>query len=590
MPISKHLVTSALWLALAAVLATGGRAAFGDRPKTPEVLPEDTVAYLRVDDAQEFLSQLKDTAIGRMLRDPEVRPFVEHVFGSAEEAFSGTEDDMGLSFDKLLGIPQDEICVAVVRTKQGPPALVVLVEAGKQIGAARKLVEYVQAKMEESGGLKGSETWQGTKLTVLQESEESNSHVVFFERDETIAVVSDLEIAKQVLSAWQGAEKKTLANRREFAAIMDQCDASGGEQPQLTYFVDPARLFKSITSGNMALQMWISLLGPLGLDGLQGFGGSLVLDDERFESIHHTHVLLESPPMGVLEILALRPGDVTPEVWIPNDVATYMTVHWDFPKSYSALVDVYEFFKEEGGWTADVAGPLGKRFGVDIEKDILEALEGRITRVTWIDDSASRQATLLGLKLKDAAAFRLTLGKMADREQNLFAKRTVAGINSYHFSSRRAPSDGDRVMRRLPDSHVAIFDDYLLLTDSEKLLERVVATKKGESQPLGKEFDFRLIASKITRTADGSQPSMVWFKRPEVTLRATYEMIRAEETINRLSTLAEANAMFRAVYEALSEHPLPPFEVLEKYFAVSGGLATSDETGFHFVGFTYRRK
>jgi hypothetical protein len=470
---------------------------------------------------------------------------------------------------------------------------VALVEAGQKLSTARKLVGYMQAKMKQRGDEKTSETWRETEMTVFQSPTGPNlpkSQAVFFERDETIALISDLEVAKQVLSAWRGAEKSTLANRREFTTIMEQCAGSGDEQPQLTYFVDPIKLAKSATSGNMALQVWLSILRPLGLDGLLGFGGSLILGDERFERIHHTHVLLDSPQTGVLEILSPRPGDVTPEVWVPNDIATYMTVHWDFQKSYSALVEVYDFFKEEGSWDADVVGLMRGQFGVDIEQDILAALEGRITRFAWIDESTRRQTTLLGLKLKDASAFRLTLEKMASHARNQFVKRTVAGVDTYYFASRRRAGNADGLARRLPNSHVAIFGDYLLLTESEELLKRVAATKKGDSQPLGEELDFKLIAGRIRRTAGGTQPSMIWFKRPEVTLRATYEMMRDEETINRLSALAEGNAMFRALHAALTENPLPPFDVLEKYFAFSGGLATSDETGIHIVGLTYRRK
>jgi len=67
-------------------------------------------------------------------------------------------------------------------------------------------------------------------------------------------------------------------------------------------------------------------------------------------------------------------------------------------------------------------------------------------------------------------------------------------------------------------------------------------------------------------------------------------MLRSDDTREAVAKLAENNKLFQAVHEAMTEHPLPSFDVLEKYFAVSGGLATSDKTGIHIVGFTYRRK
>jgi len=414
--------------------------------------------------------------------------------------------------------------------------------------------------------------------------------MVFFERDQTIAVSTELEVAKQVLNAWAGLKTTSLADRREFITIMEQCAGSSDEKPQLVYFVDPIKLFKSITAGNMALQVGLSILRPLGLDGLQGVGGSLVLGGDRFESIDHMVVSLESPQTGVLEMLALRPGDVTPEVWVPKEVATYMTVHWDFQKSYSALVEVYDFFRQEGGWARDVEGPVADQFGVRLERDVLGALDGRITRIGWIDEGSRRQSTLLGLKVKNAKDLRTLVNKMADHAPSLFAKQKVAGVDCYKFSPPRGTENASGVTRRLPNSHLAVLGDYLLLTDSEKLLELVVATKKGESTPLGQELDFKLVASMIRRKAAGAAPSAAWFKRPEVRLRATYEMLRSDDTREAVAKLAENNKLFQAVHEAMTEHPLPSFDVLEKYFAVSGGLATSDKTGIHIVGFTYRRK
>ena len=578
-------------LALAAVvLLVGGRAAFGDRPRAPRLLPETTVAYLCIDDAQELVEQFGSTALGRVYRDPQVQPFVEHLYASVTEAFSGIADELGMSLSELSAIPQGEICLALVPGEEGPPALLALVEVRQQLAKARRLVAHVQAKMEERGDLMTNETWQDTELTVLQPTAEPNRQVVFFEKDETIAVTTDLGLAKQLLSAWRGTEASTLGERPEFTAIMERCSGTDDDRPQLTYFVDPIKLFKSISSGNMGLQVGLSILRPLGLDGLQGFGGSLILGGDRFESVHQMHVLLESPKTGVLEMLALRPGDVTPEVWVPHDAATYMTVHWDFHKSYSALVEVYDFFRDEGGWANDVEGPFSDRFGVDLGRDVLAALEGRITRVTWVDESTRRRATLFGLKLKDIATFRKTLDKVADSEPNLFSKRTVAGVSGYEFSARRGPDDAGQVTGRLPESVVAILGDYLLLTDREKLLERAVATKNGESRPLAGELDFKLIASMIRRHAGGKKPSIIWFERPEVMFRATYELLRSDETRQRLGEMADGSQLFGALHEAMNDSPLPPFSELKKYFAFSGGLATSDKTGIHSVGFTYRRK
>jgi hypothetical protein len=41
--------------------------------------------------------------------------------------------------------------------------------------------------------------------------------------------------------------------------------------------------------------------------------------------------------------------------------------------------------------------------------------------------------------------------------------------------------------------------------------------------------------------------------------------------------------------DALDKHPLPPFEVIKKYLAPTGGVMINEPTGFHYTGFGLRR-
>jgi hypothetical protein len=431
-----------------------------------------------------------------------------------------------------------------------------------------------------------------TKLTVLEDPESPDRVTVFFEFENTIAVTSNLELAKGLLSARNGDDIAKLADNPSFSTIMSRCAGSESERPQVAYFVDPIRLIQSAASKNLALQMSITVLGQLGLDGLRGIGGSLLLGGEAFESIHHTHILTDLPRTGVLEILSPRSGDVSPEAWIPNDAATYLTLHWDLPRSYAAFIVAYEQFRGPETWGEKVLPPFRERYGVDLERDLLKALDGRITRVTWTNDAelVSRAATMVGLKLKNGGKFKSTLQKMVGHSRQSFKKRTADGVAYYLFSPSPAMQAGDAASRSLANSFMAILGDYLLLSDNESLLKRAIETKRGVSPTLGEELDFKLNASKIQRLSRGTPPSLISFSRPEYGLRATYDVLRSEESRDRLGEIADQNTLIGALHKALSKHPLPPFHVIAKYFAFSGRLVTSDDSGMHSVGFTFRRQ
>lgn len=563
-------------------------------PRAVRLLPDNTVGCICISDTPELWKRLGETATARMLKDPEIVPIVQQLNDSAEEAFGGVEEELGLSLQQLMAIPQGEFCLAIVAPERGSPILVLLIEAGKEIAGARKLVEFTVDGMEQRGDVKSQEQAGETTLTILDRgTEQAKSQTVFFEYDETICITTNRLFSKELASVWQSGDSvNTLADNQHFRVIMNRCCPVGTDKPQLIYFFNPLELVRSAGSKNMALLVALRLLERLGLGGFNGVGGSLQLGGKDFESIHHTHFLIEPPRMGVLGVFSPTTGDVTPELWAPNDVTTYMTLHWDIPNSYDSLVTAFNSVRGENAWDELINRSFAEKLGVDVRKDLINALEGRITRITWSEApiEANRAGTMLGLKLKDVKAFRRVLDRVTrGTARALFTRRTERGVPYYAYKPgmlQRNPVPGAATG---PSRYVAILGDYLLLSDSETLLSRAFETKQLVTNPLGDELDFKLNASRISRLPGGNRPSMISFTRPEVGLRTTYELLNAEGTRKQLAALAGENRVIRAIHEALEAHPLPPFHVMAKYFAFSGRLVTDDDTGIHSVGFTFRR-
>ena len=64
------------------------RAQDGDEiPGAPRLLPEDTLAYLRLDNANDLRVDMADSSIGRMLNDPQVKPFASEIYRTAADFF-----------------------------------------------------------------------------------------------------------------------------------------------------------------------------------------------------------------------------------------------------------------------------------------------------------------------------------------------------------------------------------------------------------------------------------------------------------------------------------------------------------------------
>lgn len=589
-----------LFAALAAIAAACGPVAQGvaaERPDAARLLPDNTVLYVHVPDAQDLVTKFQETAIGRITQDPGMKPLVSKLYGSAIEAFQQAEEQIGASLNDLLSIPQGEMCLALVAPEQASPALVFLVDVGNRLPIVEKLLERIGQGVEAEGSNRRQESLGDTQITVYDRADDESRQLVFAIRDGVVLVTTNLEVAQGMLATWTGkaeADRRALADNPDFAAVMRRCAGTEDAPPQIEFFVDPITLFSRLSRGNTGAQTALALFPALGLNGIQGAGGSITFATEEFDAVSHLHLLLDSPRKGVLELLALKSGDTTPETWVPSDAASYLTVNWDLAKSYTKFAELFDSIRGEGALAKSFEKGVNDRFDIDFRKDLLDAAAGRITLVNAMVRPArvNSRANLLGVKLKDSEAFKKTLDALLEKAGPQLTRETIGGVTYYRapVSTEPQAKAPRRPLLRQPDPAVAIVDDYLLLSDSTDLLKQAIVAKGDTSQSLADQLEFRLVASKIRRQPGGEKPGLIAFDRPEEALRLWYDIATAETTRQRLSQGAENNQFFRTLNDALRDHPLPPFAVLARYLAPSGSLLTDDESGLHYVSFTLRRQ
>lgn len=619
------------FLALTTV-SSSGRAA--DRPASPQLLPKETLVYLRIRDTQELVARFNETALGKIGQEEKIKPLVADLYGSAAEAFSQIEDEVGLPLEKILSIPQGEVVIGLIDPRQGRPAVAVIIDVGDQQPAVEKMLEKADGALTRDGGVKKNETYGDVELTIY-EMGENRDPVVYFFKEGTMVATTNMKVTQTILDAWAGkfdGEKKEvvrsgddkegeeepafvpLAENEKFIAIMNRCKGAKDDPAQFSWFVDPIALFRVTARGNVGAQTALAFLPVLGLDGLQAVGGSLTFASGDFDMITHLHVLLEDPRTGVLEMLAMDAGDTTPENWVPADVGSYTTLNWDAQTTYRKLGELYDSIRGDGRLAADVKGSVSDPLGIDFQTEVIDAFGGRATYLTWYERPAriGSEAALVGVRLKDAKAFQATFDKLTDKYGANLEKGTYGGVTFFSIKMpemaevpaegtpditerdiRRAQRRRDRqeTLRTLrPSPCFAILDDYLIIADRTAFLEKVIVAKSDSSLSLAKELDFKLIASKIKRQVDGAKPGFITFSRPEEGFKVLYEMATGGDTRKRLAEAATDNGFFGALDGALSRNELPPFAVLAQYLAPSGGMVTSDETGFHYTGFVLQRK
>ncbi len=583
---------SAFVIPLLLLLSAGGSLR-AERPTASSLLPENTLAYLRLADMPETRKRFKETSLGRIAQDPKMSPLLESLYGAVIVEFQRVEERIGASLDELLSLPQGELCIAVVSPEEGPPAVVLLVEARERAPILNTVLESIDQRILERGGQLTEESNREMSLVMIELPGDRQRKWVHCERDETILISNNLEVVQDMLAAWDGKAENRLAEDADFKTIVRRCAGPHEATPDAILFVDPIALFRRLSQGNLGAQTALAMLPALGLDGVRGVGAAVLFAEDEYDSIAHLHLLLDSPRRGVLEMLAMESGDTTPEPWVPEDVARYMTVHWNVPQTYTAFTKLFDTIRGEGELAAIVDQRLSQPLGVDFEKEILDSMDGRISFLSWMVKPArmNSQARMLAVKLKDVDQFQKTFSRFLARVGGGFREDSFAGTTFYHLSGSGGGSAGrERPLMRDPDPSIALLDDYLLVTDSSELLKHVIATKKRNSQSLAEQLEYRLVASKISGHPGGKKPGMIIFDRPEEAMRLMYELATSDPLREGLRGQAENNRFMGSVNQALNDHPLPPFAAIAKYLAPGGSLIVSDASGLHMTSFTLRRK
>jgi hypothetical protein len=162
-------------------------------------------------------------------------------------------------------------------------------------------------------------------------------------------------------------------------------------------------------------------------------------------------------------------------------------------------------------------------------------------------------------------------------------------VNVFEPGRQRANADTDAPIRQ-PEICITFIDDYVVISDSEYMMRQIADVLNGSVEPLKNALEYQLIADRIAAQLQEKECSAISYARPEESLQLFYELARDPKNRDRLRDVSDNNGFFKALLAALDKHELPPFSVISKYLAPSGGYLVDDETGLHYMTFSLRRE
>ena len=605
-------------------------------PGAPRLLPERTLAYLRIENADEFRQEIATSATGRMLADPKLQPIASEFYVTAKEIFAEVGKQLGVSLDELLAIPKGQFAVALylaegngggldvevtttTETKDAadaaspakaplddsPDAIrrriearrstnlsfggLVVIETGKDDASLQKLLKLAEEKATESGSVVRREVVSGTTIVRIVSPANSNQGIEYFSRDGATIIGVGAGSAEAALMRWNGqASGPTLAESTDFAAVMGNCIGAEDTRPQITFYLDPYRTIERIIkgSGGGAVFVW-PIVESLGFNKIRGVGGSVFQGGEMFDDISHMHVLLDPPRDGIFSVIRPSEKDTNPPSWVPEDVASYMSVGWRVDATFNGFEKIFDRFAGENGFATRVTERFKKDTGMDLREALIETTKDRGVLITWLQQpvTINSNTRLLAIELKDPAQTTQTIEKLRETVWKRLETDNIGTTKIYRGRKRdRQVPEG----LRQPEPCGAIVGDWLMVTDSRQLLEHVIRAHNGAVPRLSSQPEYDLVASEMGAQLKGEKPFLFSFSRDSEALRQVYEIVKSPQLREFVKSRGEENPMVKRIAELIENNELPPFDEFKKYFAPSGGFAYDEPTGMHFGRYTLK--
>ena len=584
--------------------------AFAQRPSAPKLFSQKTLLYARIDDTRELKAKMAQTSLGRIYEDPQIKPIIGSFYSTFSNLVQGMQQAVGVNLDELLSIPNGELAIGLVPTK-GNPVFCALVEAGEELPAVELMIGRLESAIATGGGVKTTKEIGKITVNQIKNGTREDRQLGFFLNSGVLVVCSNAEYAETLALIWQGSgiDHKSLADNREFTTIMSRCVGTAGERPQASFYVNPLAMYREFSKSNGSSLIVLTTLKTLGIDGIKGIGGSAIFAPNDFDSIIHAHLLLDTNRRGALRAVRPKSGSTEPELWVNDKVSGYNTMNWDFAKSIKAIAEIVDSFGGENTFENNVITRGSSQIGIDLRKDFLDLLDDRISLAQLIlpTKKIDGQSNLVGIHVKDSQRVKTdVLPRLFDKLKTNDSKWNSKSIGDSTVYYRDA--DGERTrsndsnetnegirrravrVGRNPQPCFAVVGSELLASDAIESLETAIATHSSGDDLLSDAIEYKLIRDRIKAQLKDKETSIMQYQRPEESLRLFYDTANNPENIKSLESMAANNPFFTALLTALKDKTLPPFEVIAKYLAPSGGFVVEEEDGLHYMSFSLRRE
>ncbi len=549
-----------------------------DAVPTDRLLPPEVKVYFSIPSVTEFKARLKQSSFGKLMEDKGLADFWSDVQKQLDEASSDLKDNLGLSLDELLAIPNGEVAFAIVQPEGKNIGIVAFLDFGDGREKVDQLLDKAVEALDENGWTLRTEEFEDTQIDVYKLNAEdnnaggrkNNSEFAFFVKDSVAVIGSSADVLESVLVRWDGKHNSTFADNEVYTYIIDRCSDSNSV-PAATWFIDPIGLVKgtinSAKQPNFQAQMVLGFLPTLGLEKVKAIGGAVDIATEEFDSVGKTMIYVPPPLSGVLNVLQFPATEQSPPAWVSDQFTAMYSFNWDVIGAYNATETLTDSFQGPATFATLIANLANSGPMINIKTDIVDQLSGKMHFLRGAADAANplEQKFLMALELQNPDKLKGTLEKLTNTPGFSGKSRDFRGETIYEIPRPGASSPVG----------IAVAREHFMIASDVTTLEAAIRDDATRSS-LAKSRDFQRIAQHFP-----AKTSIQGFQKQDSQIQALYEMLRSGN-----SNLIPGGG--KDLIPGIDFQKLPPFETIQKYLKPSGTYTIPDERGALIVSFSVK--
>jgi len=639
--------------ALLALLTAAARA--GGFAPSETIFPDTTRAWLSVPDPDAFRERFERSPYGQLIADPGMKAFVDTVREQISTNGRQRLEKLGLTLDDLEKVPGGEVAIGSVEAEPGRLATLLLVDTTGREEEAKALVERITARLLERKATVVAIADAPPQLTVYALPDDTQDdrvpksrRVAFAVGDHALLVGDDAQQVGQAFGVLAQGRKDSLASLPGFAGVMKPCrEALPESAPPLRWFVDPIGFAKAWQASRPAKEKkkgpdYVTILARQGFDAVKAAGGLVAFGDGAYGIRHHT--MIHAPALPGREPGAADCYDGAarmlrfpnlkaprPQPWTPREASGWSTLQWDLGAAFVAAEPLVDDVVGDKGVYDDVIASLKEDPDgpqIDVEKDLVDCLTGRITVITDHVDPRDTDAErlVIAIEVADQARVAETIAKVMNADSDMrkveinghvaweLIDRTtelpqldvaVPGVVTPGATDpvenpddeahrRRARLRDGRDEKLLPHSTVSVAVGHLFIASHRDVLERVLGAPVAGGG-LGAAADFSAAVAEVDRLLPGDKASFT-FLREDRSLQPAYELLRQGSMPKSKSVFGQLlNGLLgdgkpgTVREQRIDGSTLPEFETIRRYLGTAALALESRPDGWYIAGMSLPR-